>query len=118
VPRFADALDARHSRAGGWEAVLARTGSLLTALGGQPDLTADVLGGIDCPVRVLVGDRDATLPVAECVDAVRSLPRGELAVLPGTPHPLEQVDPLRLAREIAEVAARAPAATAPAGGRR
>ena len=104
VPRFADALAARHA-GGGWEAVLARTAGLLTALGAHPLLTPDVLATIACPVRVLVGDRDATLPVAECVDAVRALPRGELGVLPGTPHPLEQVNAERLAREVAEVAA-------------
>jgi pimeloyl-ACP methyl ester carboxylesterase len=109
VPRFADALAARHAGAGGWEAVLARTAALLTTLGARPLLTTDVLATIACPVRVLVGDRDATLPVAECVDAVRALPRGELAVLPGTPHPLEQVDAQRLAREIVEVAGRAAA---------
>ncbi len=105
VPRFAAALAARHAGAGGWEAVLARTAALLTALGARPLVTPDVLATISCPVRVLVGDRDATLPVAECVDAVRALPRGELGVLPGTPHPLEQVGMERLAREVAEVAA-------------
>jgi pimeloyl-ACP methyl ester carboxylesterase len=112
VPRFADALAARHAGGGGWEAVLARTAGLLTALGAHPLLTPDVLATIACPVRVLVGDRDATLPVAECVDAVRALPRGELGVLPGTPHPLEQVNAERLAREVAEVA-RAAGAGAP-----
>ncbi len=102
--RFADALAERHAGAGGWEAVLARTASLLTALGERPLLTPERLGAIACPVRVLVGDRDATLPVAECVDAVRALPRGELAVLPGTGHPLERVNAERLAREVAEMA--------------
>lgn len=106
VPAFAEALAARHAAAGGWEAVLRRTAALLTALGDAPPLDAAALGGIGCPVRVLVGDRDATLPVAECVDAVRALRVGELGVLPGTPHPLEQVDAGRLAREVAEVHAR------------
>jgi pimeloyl-ACP methyl ester carboxylesterase len=104
VPRFAEQLAARHQGAGGWEAVLARTAALLTRLGEAPPVTDAVLGGIACPVRVLVGDRDATLPVAECVAAARVLPEGELGVLPGTPHPLEQVPAGRLAREVAEVA--------------
>jgi pimeloyl-ACP methyl ester carboxylesterase len=106
VPAFAHALAERHTGAGGWEAVLARTAALLTALGDGPPLTPAALAAITCPVRVLVGDRDATLPVAECVEAVRALPHGELGVLPGTPHPLEQVDVGRLAREVAEVYAR------------
>jgi pimeloyl-ACP methyl ester carboxylesterase len=111
VPRFAESLATRHAGAGGWELVLARTAALLTRLGDRPLLTPEALAAVTCPVRVLVGDRDATLPVAECVDAVRALPRGELGVLPGTPHPLEQVDVRRLAREVAEVAARAAAPT-------
>ena len=109
VPAFADVLAARHAGAGGWEAVLAHTAALLVALGERPLLDAGALAGVGVPVRILVGDRDATLPVPECVDAVRSLPRGELGVLPGTPHPLEQVDVGRLAREVAEVHARATA---------
>jgi pimeloyl-ACP methyl ester carboxylesterase len=107
VPAFARTLAERHVGAGGWEAVLARTAALLTTLGAGAPLTPAALTEISCPVRILVGDRDATLPVAECVDAVRALPRGELGVLPGTPHPLEQVDAGRLAREVAEVYARA-----------
>jgi pimeloyl-ACP methyl ester carboxylesterase len=92
VPRFADALAARHAGAGGWEAVLERTAALLRGLGDDPPLTDAVLGGIRCPVRVVVGDRDATVSVEETAGAYRALGDGELAVLPRTPHPIEQLD--------------------------
>ena len=92
VPRFAAALAARHAGAGGWEAVLARTAALLTALGDDAPLTDGVLGALRCPVRVMVGDRDATVSVEETAGAWRALAHGELAVLPATPHPIEQVD--------------------------
>jgi pimeloyl-ACP methyl ester carboxylesterase len=100
VPRFASALAERHEGAGGWEGVLARTAALLRTLGTAPLLGPEVLAGITPPVRVMVGDRDATVSVEESAAAQRALPSGELAVLPRTPHPLEQVDLARLAREI------------------
>ena len=103
VPRFADALAARHAGAGGWERVLARTAAMLHAIAARPPVTPDVLARVACPARVCVGDRDATVTLDECATAVRTLPHGELAVLPGTGHPLEHADPTRLAREVTEV---------------
>lgn len=106
VPRFADALAARHAGAGGWEGVLARTAAMMHAIAARPLLTPDVLGAVACPARICVGDRDATVTLEECAAAMRALPRGELAVLPATGHPLEHADAARVAREIAEVHAR------------
>ena len=86
--------------------------------------TADALATVDLPVRVMVGDRDATVTLDETAAAYRALPRGELAVLPRTGHPLEQVDVTRLAGELVDLLRRADApdatlATAPhAGGAR
>jgi pimeloyl-ACP methyl ester carboxylesterase len=96
VPAFASALAARH-HATGWERVLGETAGALEALGQAPLLTPEVLARITCPVRLAVGDRDATVPVEELRDAARLLPRGEYEVLPNTPHPLERVPLERLA---------------------
>ena len=106
VPRFAEALAARHAGAGGWERVLARTAAMLHAIAAHPTVTPDVLARIGCPTRICVGDRDATVTLDECATAVRALPQGELAVLPRTGHPLEHADPMRVAREVAELHAR------------
>jgi pimeloyl-ACP methyl ester carboxylesterase len=106
VPRFADALAARHAGAGGWEAVCARTAALLRALGDAPPLTPDVLAAIAVPARLMLGDRDTTVTLDETAAAMRALPQGELAVLPRTPHPLEQADPARLAFELRDLRAR------------
>ena len=106
VPRFADALAARHASGGGWETVLARTAAMMHAIAARPPVTPDVLAAVACPARVCVGDRDATVTLEECVAAMRALPRGELAVLPATGHPLEHADPVRVAREVAEVHSR------------
>ena len=92
VPRFADALSARHERAGGWERVLERTADFLRDLGDRPLLTDETLARIARPVRVIVGDRDATVRVEESAAVARALGAGSLTVLPDTPHPVEQVD--------------------------
>lgn len=101
VPRFADALAARH-RAAGWEAVLAATREMMTALGARRLLDAATLATLTMPVRLIVGDRDATVSLDECVEAYRALGSGELEVLPATPHPFEKVNLDRLATSLVE----------------
>jgi pimeloyl-ACP methyl ester carboxylesterase len=90
--------------------VCARTAALLRALGDAPPLTDDVLATVAAPARLMLGDRDATVTLDETAVAMRALPHGELAVLPRTPHPLEQADPKRLAFELADLHARVAAA--------
>jgi pimeloyl-ACP methyl ester carboxylesterase len=102
VPRFAEALADRHANAGGWEGVLARTADLLRELGYRPAVGARELSQVGQRVRIMVGDRDVTTSVEESAAAYRSLPAGELAVLPCTPHPLEQVDCAMLARTLVD----------------
>lgn len=97
VPHFARALEARHT-ASGWRTVLRKTAEMMTALGERSALQPEDFGQIQTRVRVCVGDRDTTVGVDEALRGYRSLPQGELEVLPGTPHPLEKVDPARLAR--------------------
>lgn len=101
VPHFARALDERHA-AVGWQRVLERTAEMMHALGARPDLDDGLLGGIACPVRICVGDRDATVAVEESADVARVIPGGELEVLPGTPHPFEKVSADRLTRSLLE----------------
>ena len=101
VPKFAAALEARHA-AIGWEALLAHTAELLHELGERPRVTPQMLESIAQPVRIAVGDRDATVTIDECVDAVRRLPNGELEVHPRTPHPFERAPVERIARSLTE----------------
>ena len=101
VPKFAAALEARHTAAG-WEALLTNTAELLRELGSRPRLTNEVLASIRQPARIAVGDRDGTVTIDECVSAVRQLPQGELEVFPRTPHPFEKVPIERLAYSLSE----------------
>lgn len=92
VPKFADALEKRHVHSGGWEQNLARTADLMRALGANPPVDTAALASIAAPVRLMVGDRDSVVTIDETARGAKTLPSGELAVLPGTPHPLEQVN--------------------------
>lgn len=102
VPAFADALAARHHAGSGWEAVVRGTADVLRDLGRAPLLGAAVLATIGQPVRVLVGDRDATVSVEETAAAYRALPAGQLGVLPGTAHPFERLSPAALVAHLLE----------------
>ena len=102
VPRFAETLAGRHGETR-WEAVLARTAALLQALGERPPVTAASLATIRCPLRLGVGDRDATVTLDETRDAVLALAHGELEVLPGTGHPFERAPLDRVALSVREL---------------
>lgn len=72
--------------------MLARTADLMSGLGANPIVDASAFARITARVRLMVGDRDSVVTVDETARrGARALPMGELAVLPGTPHPLEQV---------------------------
>ena len=92
VPKFAESLERRHAGCGGWETVLARTAQLMIQLGDNPVIDGPMLSGITIPVRFMVGDRDAVVSLDETAAGARNMPRGELAVLPNTSHPIEGVD--------------------------
>jgi len=81
-----------------------RTTDFLTRLGERPPLGRTELARIHHRVRIMVGDRDATVSVEESAAAYRQLPSGELMVLPRTTHPMEQVDAYRLADILIELA--------------
>lgn len=91
VPKFAETLEHRHDGAGGWELVLARTASLTTELGASPPVDAGLRATIACPVLLMVGDRDNVVSIEETASATRDFAHGELAVVPDTHHPFEQV---------------------------
>lgn len=101
VPKFAAALAARHGEAG-WPAVLERTAAMMRAMGETPPLAEGDFAAIACPVRVAVGDRDTTAGVEASARLARTLPAGELEVLPRTPHPVERVSWDRLAFSLIE----------------
>jgi pimeloyl-ACP methyl ester carboxylesterase len=91
VPRFAEMLQKRHHPQD-WKELLSQTAGLMRGLGDAPPLTDEVLQKVEQPVLMMRGDRDAMVTLEETVSAYKSLPNASLAILPGTPHPLEKVN--------------------------
>jgi pimeloyl-ACP methyl ester carboxylesterase len=101
VPYFAELLQSRHT-ALGWETVLRHTAELMMVLGREPLLTHERLSQVTRRVRIMVGDRDGTVSVAESHAAAKAIPEGELEVLPRTPHPFERVSLQRVGWSLRE----------------
>ena len=68
---------------GYWRAYLERSFDRTTQ---WPGWAFEDLRTIDAPTLILVGDRDEFCCVEEAVTAYRSLPNGELAIVPNTSH--------------------------------
>jgi pimeloyl-ACP methyl ester carboxylesterase len=101
IPQFVELLRERHV-ASGWEAVVERSAEFMWALADSGGITKERVSGLEMPVRVMVGDRDHTASVPESVELARALPKGELEVLPATPHPFERLPLQRLATSLHE----------------
>ena len=99
LPDFAAALQTRH-QPNDWREVLSRTATMLLNMGNQPPLSVDDFPNLSQSIRVMLGDRDRMVTLAETVEVYQRLTKGSLAVLPQTPHPIEQVNVERLVYEI------------------
>jgi pimeloyl-ACP methyl ester carboxylesterase len=91
IPAFAEQLKQRHAPQD-WGMVLKKTAVLLENLGKNNVLQLPDYAAIDIPVLLLIGDRDKMITLEETLSVFNQLPNAEMAMLPGTPHPIEQVD--------------------------
>lgn len=94
VPAFAKELEIRHTN---WQEVLHKTSDMLKNLGQDNTLKETDYLSISIPALLLVGDRDKMITVEETTSVFKKLPNAEMGVLPNTPHPFAQVDPVLLA---------------------
>lgn len=92
VPAFAAALQQRHAPHD-WKQVLSATAALMQGLGQAPALAAEDYAAINVPCLLMLGDRDQMVSLQETLDVYKALPQAQLAILPGTPHPIEKADP-------------------------
>jgi pimeloyl-ACP methyl ester carboxylesterase len=99
LPAFARLLKERHSVAL-WQSVLDLTVKMMMEMGSNPPLLPDDLGKIESRTLIGVGDRDRMVSLEETINVYRLLKGSQLSVFPSTAHPLEAVDPERLAGEI------------------
>lgn len=104
VPAFAADLERRHGSR--WRQVLSNTAHLMTDLGARPRLTLEGIASLTVPLRLALGDRDEMVTFDETMSFYQALrqsaskPTVELAILPGTRHPIEKVDQAALAFHI------------------
>ncbi|MCC6685193.1 MAG: alpha/beta fold hydrolase [Bacteroidia bacterium] len=96
APGFITALTEQHACTTAPE-LLNRTTGFLTHLGEHDYLRPEVLTDIKQPVCVAVGDRDKMVTLEETIACYKALPKGQLAVLPDTPHLFEKMDMTRVA---------------------
>jgi len=64
---------------------------MMKELGENPILDSGYYMRMKSRVRLMLGDRDNLVTYDETDYAARNIERGELVVLPDTPHPFEQV---------------------------
>src|SRR5690606_18241374 len=91
LPAFARALKERHSP-NDWKEVLSRTAAMLENMGRKNPLSPDDYKSIPTSCLIMIGDRDKMVTLEETVDVFKTLPQAQMAVLPNTHHPLEQVN--------------------------
>jgi len=96
VPAFAEVLQKRHHPLD-WRMVLSRTTEMMRAMGADNPLKEADYCNIQLPVLVMLGDRDKMVGFEETLAVYKRLPDASLCILPGTPHPIEQVDQQLLA---------------------
>lgn len=91
LPQFALALAKRHAP-GDWKELLHKTADMMLQMGKENPLSADDLAQITTPALIMLGDRDKMVPLQETAEAYQNIPGAQMAVLPQTPHPIEQTD--------------------------
>lgn len=96
VPAFAATLATLHAPED-WKTILQRTAEMMTAMGKKNPLTPEDYKEIKIPCLIMLGDQDKMVTLDETVAVYKQLPVAQMAMLPGTPHPIEQVDPSLLA---------------------
>ena len=101
LPAFAKQLEQRHAP-NDWKTVLDKTKEMLLQLGLNNTLQLEDYTKISTPCLLLLGDKDRMITVDETIAVQRALPHSEFKLLPGVPHPVEQVDTRMLSSLIDE----------------
>lgn len=99
LPSFAETLKERHAPQN-WKQMMQKTAAMLTALGKDNTLKLPDYTTITTSSLIMLGDRDKMVSLEETVAVYKQLPAASLAVLPETPHPIEQADMNLLALHI------------------
>ena len=95
LPRFASSLQQMH-HPNNWKEVMKNTAEMLQELGKQNLIGKDVLSQLNIPVLLMLGDRDKMVSREKTLEVFGLLEKSQLAILPGTPHPITSCNTLML----------------------
>ena len=87
-PKFTEVLQKIHGKR--WRDLLKEAVHFMQNKGSKT-LSKEDLERANFPVLVSVGDRDELIPLEEAVRFYRSLPKGELLIMPNTKHSIKSV---------------------------
>lgn len=96
VPKFAKALELRHT-AIGWKNNMRLTAQMMLELGDGAAFSLESLSRVDIPVTIALGEKDHMVSEAESKEAAGNLHRGVFKSITEWPHPLEKIAPENLA---------------------
>lgn len=99
VPKFAEALKARHGNE--WQALLQKTSEMMINLGKAPALKEEDFPVIAQNVLLGLADHDNMVSLDETLHVFKALKQADLYMLPQTKHPIETVNAPLLAEIIA-----------------
>ncbi len=100
VPKFAEALKARHGSE--WQKLLQKTAEMMISLGHAPALKEEDFPLIEQNVLVGLADHDTMVSLDETLHIFKALKQADLYMLPRTRHPIETVNVPLLAEIIAQ----------------
>lgn len=98
VPKFAEALKARHGNE--WQTLLRKTSEMMIGLGNAPALKEEDFPVIEQDVLLGLADHDTMVSLDETLQVFKALKQGDLYMLPRTKHPIETVNSPLLAEII------------------
>ena len=96
VPAFAAVLEALHAP-NDWKEILQRTADMMEEMGRDNPLKPSDYAAIKTNCLIMLGDRDKMVTFEETLSVYKQLPDAQMAVLPGTPHIIDQVNPSLIA---------------------
>jgi len=100
VPKFARMLEEQHPE--DWRKVVLKTKELLRYLGENPNIKDVEWKSINHPIRIHIGDSDATAGLNDTIQVYNVIPNAQLVVLPNSYHPIHKVDTKILAQSLNE----------------
>lgn len=91
VPKFAAHLSRVHEP-NDWKENMRNTAAMMEAMGENPPLNEVDLSNVQCPVHLLLGEKDIMVSEDETLVIKDQLPNAQFNILDGVEHPIEKLE--------------------------